>query len=52
MRNIRGADVTIECTGVPLAVPEGTMMTRDGGTYPFGLKKKKKKEKKIYLDST
>eukprot|EP00026_Physarum_polycephalum_P009345 Phypoly_transcript_09466.p2 GENE.Phypoly_transcript_09466~~Phypoly_transcript_09466.p2 ORF type:complete len:208 (+),score=27.01 Phypoly_transcript_09466:668-1291(+) len=29
----RGVDVTIECTGVPKAVVEGTTMTRDGGTY-------------------
>ena len=27
----RGADVTIEATGVPAAVPEGMRMTRDGG---------------------
>lgn len=27
----RGADVTIEATGVPSAVPEGMRMTRDGG---------------------
>ncbi|MHA2370650.1 MAG: zinc-binding dehydrogenase [Candidatus Hodarchaeales archaeon] len=29
----RGADVTIEATGVPSAVKEGLQMTRDGGTY-------------------
>lgn len=29
----RGADVTIEATGVPSAVREGMEMTRDGGTY-------------------
>lgn len=29
----RGADVTIEATGVPSAVIEGTLMTRDAGTY-------------------
>jgi len=29
----RGADVTIEATGVPTAVKEGLEMTRDGGTY-------------------
>ena len=29
----RGADVTIEATGVPSAVKEGLEMTRDGGTY-------------------
>lgn len=28
----RGADVTIEATGVPSAVPEGMRMTRDAGT--------------------
>lgn len=29
----RGADVTIEATGVPAAVREGLQMTRDGGRY-------------------
>lgn len=29
----RGADVTIEATGVPSAVKEGIEITRDGGTY-------------------
>jgi L-iditol 2-dehydrogenase len=29
----RGADVTIEATGVASAVPEGMRMTRDGGRY-------------------
>jgi L-iditol 2-dehydrogenase len=29
----RGADVTIEATGVPSAVPEGMRMTRDAGRY-------------------
>ena len=29
----RGADVTIEATGSPRAVPEGIRMTRDGGRY-------------------
>ncbi|MHA2108960.1 MAG: zinc-binding dehydrogenase [Candidatus Hodarchaeales archaeon] len=29
----KGADVTIEATGVPSAVKEGLTMTRDGGTY-------------------
>jgi L-iditol 2-dehydrogenase len=29
----RGADVTIEATGVPAAVPEGMRMTRDAGRY-------------------
>jgi L-iditol 2-dehydrogenase len=29
----RGADVTIEATGVPSAIKEGMEMTRDGGTY-------------------
>jgi len=29
----RGADVTVEATGVPAAVKEGMEMTRDGGTY-------------------
>ncbi|MHA1945527.1 MAG: zinc-binding dehydrogenase [Candidatus Hodarchaeales archaeon] len=29
----RGADVTIEATGVPSAVKEGLQMTRDGGNY-------------------
>jgi len=33
LTNGRGADVTIECTGVAMAVIEGTLMTRDGGTY-------------------
>ncbi|MFW9994046.1 MAG: zinc-binding dehydrogenase [Candidatus Odinarchaeota archaeon] len=31
--NGRGADVTVEATGVPSAVKEGMQMTRDGGTY-------------------
>jgi len=31
--NGRGADVTIEATGSPQAVPEGMNMTRDAGTY-------------------
>ena len=29
----RGADITIECSGNPYAIPEGIGMTRDGGTY-------------------
>ncbi|NJR70172.1 MAG: zinc-binding dehydrogenase [Synechococcales cyanobacterium CRU_2_2] len=29
----RGADVTIEATGVPIAVKQGIAMTRDGGRY-------------------
>jgi L-iditol 2-dehydrogenase len=29
----RGADITIECTGVPSAVGEGLRMTRDAGVY-------------------
>ncbi len=29
----RGADVTVEATGVPSAIKEGMEMTRDGGTY-------------------
>jgi threonine dehydrogenase-like Zn-dependent dehydrogenase len=29
----RGADVTIEATGVPVAFKEGIEMTRDGGRY-------------------
>lgn len=29
----RGADVLIECTGVPQAVKEGMNLCRDGGTY-------------------
>lgn len=29
----RGVDVTIECTGAPVAVPAGMQMTRDGGRY-------------------
>lgn len=29
----RGADVTIDATGVPSAVPEGMRMTRDAGRY-------------------
>jgi threonine dehydrogenase-like Zn-dependent dehydrogenase len=29
----RGADVTIEATGVPAAVPEGMRLTRDAGRY-------------------
>lgn len=28
-----GADVVVECTGVPLAFPEGIEMTRNGGKY-------------------
>lgn len=31
--NGRGADVTIEATGVPTAVPEGMRLTRDAGRY-------------------
>ena len=31
--NGRGADVTIEATGVPSAIQEGMEMTREGGTY-------------------
>ncbi|MHA2294519.1 MAG: zinc-binding dehydrogenase [Candidatus Hodarchaeales archaeon] len=31
--NGRGADVTIEATGVPSAIKEGMQMTRDGGNY-------------------
>ena len=31
--NDRGADVTIEATGVPAAIKEGLQMTRDGGNY-------------------
>ncbi len=31
-----GADVTIECTGVPAAVVEGLEMTRRAGTYVVG----------------
>ncbi len=30
---LKGADVTIEATGVPSAIKEGLNMTRDGGTY-------------------
>ena len=33
LRNGRGADVTIEATGVPAAVREGMQMTRDAGRY-------------------
>lgn len=33
LTNGRGADVTIEATGVPAAVREGMQMTRDGGRY-------------------
>jgi len=29
----RGADITIEATGTPNAIPEGLEMTRDGGKY-------------------
>lgn len=29
----RGADITIECTGAPEAIPEGMRMTRDAGRY-------------------
>ncbi|GAA4012036.1 zinc-binding dehydrogenase [Allokutzneria multivorans] len=29
----RGADVTVEATGVPAAVPEGMRLTRDAGRY-------------------
>lgn len=29
----RGADVTIEATGSPAAIPEGMLMTRDAGCY-------------------
>lgn len=29
----RGADITIEATGVPAAVPEGMRLTRDAGRY-------------------
>ncbi|MDA8018149.1 MAG: zinc-binding dehydrogenase [Thermoanaerobaculia bacterium] len=29
----RGADITIEATGSPAAIPEGIAMTRDGGRY-------------------
>ncbi|MER8223572.1 zinc-binding dehydrogenase [Streptomyces sp. NPDC094143] len=29
----RGADVTIEATGAPAAVPEGMRLTRDAGRY-------------------
>ena len=29
----RGADVTIEASGNPCAIPEGLQMTRDNGTY-------------------
>ncbi|MBA3944405.1 MAG: zinc-binding dehydrogenase [Herpetosiphonaceae bacterium] len=29
----RGADVTIEATGVAVAIPEGMRLTRDGGRY-------------------
>jgi L-iditol 2-dehydrogenase len=33
LTNNRGADVTIEATGVPSAIKEGLEMTRDGGKY-------------------
>ena len=33
LTNGRGADVTLECSGNPNAVPEGMRMTRDAGTY-------------------
>lgn len=33
MTDGRGADVTIEATGVPAAVPEGMRLTRDSGRY-------------------
>ncbi len=33
LTNGRGADITIEATGVPAAVQEGMQMTRDGGRY-------------------
>jgi threonine dehydrogenase-like Zn-dependent dehydrogenase len=33
LTNGRGADITIEATGVPAAVKEGMQMTRDGGRY-------------------
>ena len=33
LTNGRGADVTIEATGNPLAVPEGMRLTRDAGVY-------------------
>lgn len=33
LTNQRGADVTIEASGNPQAVPEGLRMTRDNGTY-------------------
>jgi L-iditol 2-dehydrogenase len=33
LTNNRGADVTIEATGVSSAIKEGLEMTRDGGTY-------------------
>jgi L-iditol 2-dehydrogenase len=33
LTNGRGADVTIEATGVPDAVPEGMRLTRDAGRY-------------------
>ena len=29
----RGADVTVEATGVPAAVPEGMRLTRDAGRH-------------------
>jgi L-iditol 2-dehydrogenase len=29
----RGADLTIECTGAPEAIPEGMRLTRDAGVY-------------------
>ena len=33
LTNGRGADITIEATGVPSAIREGLQMTRDGGRY-------------------
>jgi L-iditol 2-dehydrogenase len=33
LTNGRGADIAIECTGEPSAIPEGLRMTRDAGTY-------------------
>jgi L-iditol 2-dehydrogenase len=33
LTNGHGADVTIEATGVPIAVKEGLAMTRNGGRY-------------------
>jgi len=34
--NHRGADVVIECSGNPRAIPEGFAFLRDGGTYVIG----------------